>query len=214
MNRAELIDDFRVQNPEVDINVISDAQLSSFLLTGDKEVCAATRCIVGDYSFTCVANAQYWDVTSLIPKFYAIDDYPGGAVCYDNKRLDLTTISELDHLSSSWRTRSAGTPKKYFMRGKYLWVDRPIETADTVQIYYAAISDDFNNDGITPYNQLLHLEPFHNALILYLTYRCKGKVGKPQEAQIAKSEYQDYVKWMKKEVTASKAGVIYFQPRV
>lgn len=214
MIREDIRTAFRAENPELqDTDILSDTVLNNWLLVGDKEICASIRCILNDYTWTAAEDEQSWDLIEKIPKFYAIDDFPGGGVIFDNGPLDLITIAQLDSEYSTWRTRSSGTPDYYFIRGKTLWFDRPIDSASDIQVYYSAISDDFNSDGITPFNQLSYLEPFHNSLVLYLTYRAKSKIGKPQEAQLAKQEFSNYITWMKKEIVSSRKGVINYEPR-
>jgi len=219
MTRSEIVQMFRVENPEITANVVSDALLHNWLLTGDKEVCAITRCIVSDVTFdsvvsTTVYNTRY-DLTSQIPNFYDIDDYPGGGVSFDDKPMGKTTIAQLDKDSSSWRTRTAGEPRKYYRRGKYLYFDRPVSDSYDgleIKVYCVLISDDFNNDNITPYNQLAYLEPFHAALVLYLRWKAKAKVGKPADAQTAKQEFYDYCQFMKKTIQGGTTGPIRFRP--
>ena len=70
MIRSEIVDRFRQENTEIPARVISDAVLESWLIQGDKEFCAETRCIVDQgTTITTVANEQYWDLASKIPKF-------------------------------------------------------------------------------------------------------------------------------------------------
>ena len=118
MTRTEIIENFRVTNPEITDRVISDAELATFCKEGDKEVCARTRCIVGDETWDAVEDNDNYDLTTYISKFYDIDEYPGGGVSYDDNRLKKTTIAELDQLTPSWRTNDSGTPTKYYRRGK------------------------------------------------------------------------------------------------
>jgi len=212
MTRSDLRERFRTENPEVTERVITDALLNDFLFDGDKETCAMTRCVVGDTEWTSVEDDQYWDLTQKIDNFFDIDEYPGGGVAYDDDRLEKTTIAQLDEESSAWRTRSSGTPKKYFRRGQYLWFDRPVDDALTIQVYAVLISDDFDNDTIMPFNQLPYLEPFHGGLIKYLQWRVKAKIGKTEEAKTAKQEWLDFVAWMKKELGGGKYGIISLRP--
>lgn len=214
MNRTEIIDSFRVQNPEITDRVISDAQLAVWCEEGDKEVCARTRCIVADEIWDAVEDTDSYDLTVHISKFYDIDEYPGGGVSYDDSRLVKTTIAELDQLTPSWRTADSGTPKKYYRRGKYLHFNKPTDGTSEIHVYAVLISDDFDSDNKTPYNQLTYLEPFHPALVRYLTMRAKAKVGKPQDAKQAETEYQTYINWMKTELSGGKRGPIYFQPKI
>jgi hypothetical protein len=213
MTRAEIKDDLRRLCPEISATVLTDAALNSMLLVGDKEVAARTRCIVGDYTWECADDEQYWDLTTKIPTFYAIDSFPGGGVCFDDEALEEITIAELDQKSSNWRSRTSGDPDYYWTRGKMLWFDRPVKTGADIQVYFAAVSDDFNSDDITPFNQLSYLEPFHNSLVLYLVMRAKSKVGKMEESAMAKQEYENYLMWMRKEIISSKKGVVHIQPK-
>ena len=217
MTRAEIIAMFRADNPDIPDRVISDAKLHNWALVGDKIVCAISRCIVADEVFNSVATTSVYDtrydLTDKIGKFYDIDDFPGGGVSFDDDPLDKTTVAELDHETPTWRTRSAGTPKKYYRRGKYVYFDRPIKTAALeIRIYAVLVSENFNNDNITPYNQLTYLEPFHNGINKYLQWQAKIQVGKPGEAQIAQKEFYDFATFMKKMITGGKVSVIRYQP--
>lgn len=217
MIRTEIIQRFRDENPEFTANVLSDTTLKSWLLVGDKEFCAKARLIVETGTITAIEDTDSYDLTNLT-KFFDIDEYPGGGVSIIDtsdreKRLVKTTKSELDDQTPNWRTASSGTPKKYFRRGKYLKLDKPPDsTIESFNIDYIAISDDFNSDSIAPYNQLTHLEPFHYGLVLYLQWRAKAKVGKPEEANTAMALYNSYIVWVKKEVGGGKYGAVEFRP--
>lgn len=218
MIRSEIIEAFRNENPEITDRVISDTVLYDWCEVGDKLICAITKCIVSDKEFDSVASTSVYDtkydLTSEIPKFQEVDEYPGGGVSFDDDPLEKTTVSELDQDDSSWRTRSAGTPEKYYIRGIYLYFDRPISTADLgIRVYSVLISDDFNNDDITPYNQLTTLEPYHDGINKYLQWRAKAKVGKAPDANIAKNEFYAYANWMKTQIGINKSGVVFYQPK-
>lgn len=217
MNRTQIIQQFRDDSPEITANVISDITLNSWLLVGDKEVCAKTSLIVSSGSIPAVSGQANYDVTTL-SKFYTLDENPGGGITRVNsdgneKRLDKTSKSELDFDSPSWRTASSGTPKKFFRRGKYIYVyPKPDSSITQFNLDFVCISDDFNSDAATPYNQLSYLEPFHPALIFYLTMRAKAKVGKPDEATSAMNFYNSYIAWMQKIIGGGKFSSIEFRP--
>lgn len=217
MTRLEIETKFREENSEITANVVSAATLHSWCLVGDKEICAKARLIVTNGTIDAVSGTASYDLTTLT-KFYDIDSIPGGGVSRvdtsgNEKRLDMYSKSQLDQESPSWRTASSGTPKKYFRRGKYIsFYPKPDSTINYFNVDYVAISDDFNNDNIIPFNQLTYLEPFHPALVFYLTWRAKAKVGKPEEAASAKLSYDMYVAWMRKEIGGGKSGPIQFVP--
>lgn len=215
MIRSEILQMFRDENTDIPSRVIADTVLQEWLVVGDKEFCAETRCIVDvGTTITTVVNEQFWDLEAEIPKFYDIDIQSTSGVTYNAEALKKTSMSELDMESKSWRSRSAGVPKKWFRRGKYLWFDRKVDSAaDDIVVYSVLISDDWITD-IQPYNALDYLSPFHSAMVLYLTRRAKAKVGKPEEAAAALAEYGAYMKWCRSQLGATNFGEIYFRKRV
>ena len=216
MNRQEIIEMFRVENPEITSRVITDAYLQSQCKEGNRRVCSLAKCIT-DEDGTVIStseNDERFDLTDKIDKFYAIDSYPGSGVLYNNERLKSTTMAELDNDDENWRDRSSGTPEKFYRRGKWLCLDRPVGSEeDDLKVYCVLKPDDFDADTKTPYNELEYLEPFHYAIVLYLKWRAKEKVGKGTEAKGAETEFLSYIAYMKKELGGSKFKPIRFLPR-
>lgn len=212
MTRSEIVEMFRQICPEIPSRVISDTTLNAWLVLGDKEFCAETRCIVDQgTTITTVADEQYWDLTSKITNFYDIDKTSASGVTYNGKALEYATMAELDMDSINWRAKDAEIPKKWFRRGKYLWVDRKIPTAaDDIVVYSVLLSNDWTTD-IAPYNELSYLENFHTAMVLYLIKRAKAKVGKPEEAISAAQEYGLYLAWAKKQLGGTTYGPVFFR---
>jgi len=214
MIRSEIIAMFRTENPEITSRVVTDAVLRDWLLVGDKDFCAKTRCIVDKdgTTITTTEDDTNYDLTIEVTSFYDIDEYPGGGVTYNDKRLKVTTIAKLDQDSRTWRSRASGTPREYYRRGKYFYLDRAVGSdADDIKVYAVLISTDWNTD-VAPYNQLTHLEPFHYGMQLWIKWKMKNKIGKGQEAVAAWSEYLEYTKWVKKELGGGKYGPITFRP--
>ena len=213
MIRSDIIDQFRQENLDIPSRVIDDAVLYKWCKQGDKLFCAETRCIVDQdgTAWNSAVNDQYYDLASKITKFYDIDDYPGSGVLYNGKKLDKTTMSTLDSKSSNWRARTSGTPQEWYRRGKYLYLDRKIDTAGTdyMKVYAVLISDDWITD-VAPYNQLTYLEPYHPAMVLYLAMKAKAKVAKPEEAVKAQTEYSAFVRWAKTQLGGNKGAPIQF----
>jgi len=216
MTRTEIIDQFRQENPEITARVITNTVLNSWLLFGDKDFCAKTRCIV-DQDGTTIETEEddtYYDLTSEIDKFFDIDIWPGSGVLYNGIKIKKKTMAELDMEARSWRDRASGTPKAWYRRGKYLYLDRPIDSNEyDITVYAVLISDDWNTN-VAPYNQLQHLENFHYGMVLWLQWKAKAKVGKREDALKAMAEYMDYIKWAKNELGGNKYGRIFFRPRV
>ena len=206
MIRSEILSKFREENPEITDRVLTDAAAYSWLEEGNREICAITRCIV-DQDGTTITTAEdddHYDLSDKIDKFYDIDTYPGGGVTYNDKRIEEKTIAQLDHESPSWRSKSSGTPKGYYRRGKWIYLDRSIDSNEyDLKVYAVLIPDDFNDD-VMPFNELEYLEAYHYSLIYYLQKRAKMKIGKTGEETKALQEYGSYLKWMKKELGGGK----------
>ena len=215
MTRLELITKFRGESPEITDVRISDTLLELWLEEGNREICAQTRCIVDQDGTTIVTaeNDEHFDLTDEIDKFFMIDTYSGSGVTYNGKKLEEKTMAQLDEESPNWRARSSGTPKAFYQRGKWLYLDRPIDSsAHDIKVYAILIPDDFDGDDKTPYNELTHLEPYHYALIYYLQKRAKMKIGKTGEETKFLQEYDAYIAWMKKDLVGARSGVIRFKP--
>jgi hypothetical protein len=210
MDRTEIKARFRQETPEVTTRVIADTVLDSWCEEADKNFCAKTRCIVGDKTFSSVIGTASYDLTQEIDNFFDIDEYPGGGVAYNSKRVDQKTIAEWDNRRSSWRSASNGVPVEYVRRGKNIIFNCPASTVVNIKVYSVLISDDFNDDGIIPFNQLSYLEPYHYAIVLFLQGKAKALNAKDQEKAIAMLEYEDYVKWAKKEINGGSLGRIQF----
>lgn len=210
MNRLEIRQRFRSENPEITDRVLTDATLNSWMIEANINFCCATRLIQKSGSFTTVEDQDEYELTSQLSGFYEIDEFPGGGVAYDGNRLTLTTKAALDNSIKSWRSRSSGTPTKYYRRANYLYFDRPSDEAVTVDVDYASIPDSFDDDTKSPYNELLHLEPYHYGIILYLQGRAKMAVGKDNDKTRSMAEYLAYVEWCKKQTQGGKLAKIQF----
>lgn len=212
--RLEIREQFRIENPELTDRVITDTQLNIWCKAANKEICAITRCIVSNVSatFNTEASTKYYDLSDIIYKFFDIDDIPGGGVYYDDVPLKKATPAEMNQLSRNWRSAANGTPKKYWRRGKYLWLHPTPDAAQDVDVDSILLPDDFDSDLEMPYNDLEHLSPYHDGIQKHLQARAKAKVGKQEEATIAKKDYSDYVSWMKRMVAGYSHAAIYQRP--
>ena len=214
MTREEIRDDFRTESPEITTRVITDAVLNLWMKKANREICAETRCIVTNVSetFNTVANTQYYDLEARIDNFFDVDDMPGGGVYYNDVPLEKTSPSELNSSHRLWRSNTAGTPKKWFLRGKYLWFDKKPNAAKDVDVDCVLIPNDFDADAKEPFNELGYLQVYSDGISKYLQWRCKAKVGKQEEAATAQKAFREYTAWMKKLVRSAKASAIFRRP--
>lgn len=215
MTRLEIRQTFRVENPEMTERVITDAQLNSFMLSANKEICCLTRCIVTNETqvIDSVADMQYYDLEANVDNFYDIDDMPGGGVYYDDVPLKKKSAAEMNYVSKNWKTNDSGTPKYYWRKGQYLWFDRAPDTAGVdIGVDCILIPDDFDSDSEEPFNEIGNLQVYTDSILKYLQYRAKQKIGKHDEAAIAQKDYLSYVQWMSKRVKAAKFAAIFIKP--
>lgn len=214
MTREEIVAMFRGNNPKITTRVASNVKLHNWLLVGDKEIAAETRCIVDNgTTISTSEDDERFDLPANITRFYDINVFPDGGVAYNDKRLEQKTMAQLDEEDSGWRTRSSGTPESFYRQGKYIYLDRPIDSnAYDLTIYSILLPLDFDDDSKTPFSQLTFLEPFHYSLVLYLEKRAMQKVGKRQDVLKAEAEFNAYVAWMKKMLIGGRHTVIQFRP--
>lgn len=213
MTRAEIRLRFRSENPEITERVINDTTLNGWMIDGDKDICAVTKCIISNVpeTFVSVKDQQYYNLTGQIPLFFEIDEYPGGGVWYDDEPLVKCTAAEMNYVLRNWKSADAGTPRKYFRRGQYIWFDYAPDTDDVdIDISCVYISNDFDDDSETPFNGLTYLQPYHPGILKYLQWKTKQKIGKDQEAAKAESEYVVFLRRMKKNIQGSQNNSAFF----
>lgn len=213
MTREEIKARFRFENPEITTRVLAETTLNSWLIQGDKEFCAKTRCIADDGTdITAVVGQDTYDLLASIPKFFDINEFPGGGVAYDGERIDKKTKAQLDNEHRSWRSNSNGIPNSYYRRGKNIIFNCPCSAAETITVDSVLVSDDFDDDDKEPYNELSYLEPYHYAMVLYLQGRAKMTVSKDQQKMLAMQEYDQFVAWAIKELGGDKFAKLRIIP--
>lgn len=217
MTMADIIQRFREENPELDANVIPDSVCTSWLTVGESEVCTKCHLInVQDVEISPVVGQRDYDITKVNSSFLNVDEMPGGGiVAYFGtayKKLTNTSKGWLDANNSQWRTVADGKPLYYYNYGPNICIYPPPDSTITrITCDMILLSNPFINMNQIPYNEIPYLANFHYALVLYLTWRGKAKVGKDAEAATALSVYNDYIAWMIKTI-GRKYGPIEFRP--
>lgn len=214
MTRAELREKFRAENPEITDRVITDSVLNSWMVTANEEVCVETRCIVSEESavINSIEGTQKYDLEENISRFLDLDDLPGGGVYYNGVPLKKSSPGEENYLNKRWKSASNGIPKRYWKRGKFLWLNVPPDTDDVeIEVDCVLIPVEVNSDDDEFFEGLGHLQPFCDSINKYLQWRTKQKVGKYEEANVAHQDYLTYLGWMRKKVKAGKYGAIFLK---
>lgn len=214
MTRSEIIAKFRQENPEGSTNVVSDSVLNSWLETGNIEIATSARLVRSSTGISTVVDQSTYNLTNEITKFYDIDEFPGGGVVYDNKRIDLVSLSGLDEEQPNWRNQSSGRVRKYYRDNQFLILYPAPDEVKTLIVHTVLIADSFDDDNKLPFNELSYLEPFHYILVLYLKKKLfEGKIKKPESTMAANQEYLGYLSWMKNEINRGIYKNIQFRPK-
>ena len=219
MTMADIIERFREENPELDANVIPDSVCTSWLTVGDSEVCTKCHLInTQDAVITPIVGQRDYNMTSVNANYLNIDEMPGGGVVawYNSntsyKKLTHTTKGQLDADNSQWRTVTSGKPLYYYNYGHNICLYPPPDSSvSKITCDLVLLSDPFINLTQVPYNAIPYLVNFHYALVLYLSWRGKAKVGKDAESDAAFKIYSAYTDWMIKTI-GRKYGAIQFRP--
>ena len=220
MLMSDIIQRFRDENPELDQSTIPDATLQSFLLIGDQEVCMDQRLVtIENVNIPVIAGQNTYSLTALNSLFFDINESYGGGLVYYNtsgyyKRVYPQTKAWLDNNYSQWRTAQTGVPRWYYRSGSNIVVyPTPDSTVSYMNVDLVLLSNPFTQLNQTPYNQIPYLAPFHYALVVYLQWRAKIKIGKDEEGKAAYALYQQYLQWMRKTLQGGRYGTIEFRPQ-
>ena len=215
MTRREIIDMFRGENRDITSRVADDTVLGNHLKIGNQDFCIRTKCIRKDDTIQSVKDVRGYDLTARLSDFYSIDELSGGGVAYDDDRLDERTIARLDQERSRWRTEGSGTPEYYYRQMNILnLVPTPGTSDKDIVIHYISLPDDFNDDNLTPFNELQYLESFHYVLVKYLEWKMMPKIGKRQDAAAAREEYLWLTRDARKQIVGSTFGPTYFSKKI
>lgn len=146
----------------------SDAQLLAYLNDGQREANAFSWVLRSSYTFSLTAGTQEY---ALPTNFLAT-----WRVLLDNKKIDQTSLNELDANSVGWRTVT-GKPQKYYI---YLaqttqigFFPTPTSTSTgTVVVYLMHQPTELTATTQTPFDGWTVLYPYHSGLSYYIAYRC------------------------------------------
>lgn len=116
---------------------------------------------------------------------------------YRSRKLDQTSINELDATSLGWKSAS-GVPQKYYLYvASATWIGftpAPISTSTgTVSVFYIAQPATLTSTSATPFNGWPQLVPYHPAIAYYVAYRGLSSIG---DSALAGTYYQEWSNWI------------------
>jgi len=163
----------------------SDAQLLGFLNDGQREAVAFSWVLKSSYTLTLVAGTTEYALPSDFSSTWR--------VLYRNKKLEQTSLPELDANTVGWRNIS-GTPQSYYL---YLGASTNIgfypaptsASTGTVVVYYFQQPADLTSTSQTPWNSWTLLTPYQSGLAYYIAYRGYGSL---QQMDLAAPYWQEW----------------------
>lgn len=122
-------------------------------------------------------------------------------VIYKNKKINQTSLNQLDAESINWRTVS-GEVNSYYL---YLtstpvigFYPAPVNTSTgTAIIYYLQQPTELTSTTQTPWNGWTQLAPYHSGLSYFVAYRGLWTVGDVELADRYLAEWQQFIAAMK-----------------
>lgn len=171
----------------------SDAQLLGFLNDGQREAVAFSWVLKSSYTLTLVSGTTEYALPS--------DFVATWRVLYRDKKLDQTSLPELDANTVGWRN-VAGIPQKYYI---YLGATTNIGfypapstgSAGTVVVYYYQQPADLTTTSETPWNGWALLTPYQSGLVYYIAYRGYSALHQADLATPYFSEWALFVNGLK-----------------
>lgn len=189
LTAAEIITEARVllndNSSDTGRQRFSDAQLLRFINDGQREANIFSWVLKSSYSLTLTAGTTEYPVPS--------DFLTTWRVTYEGRKIDQTSLNELDSNSPGFATAS-GRPQKYYL---YLatttWIGftpAPNSTSTgTVVMYYVQQPTEITSTSSSPWNSWTLLTPYHSGLVYYTVYRGYQAM---MEAEMAASYFTEW----------------------
>lgn len=171
----------------------SDSQLLGFLNDGQREANSYAWLLKSSYTFTLSGGTTEYAMPSDFMATWRVE--------YARKKLDQTSINELDAMSIAWKTAS-GTPQRYYLYTASTTVmgfqpAPTVLTTSTVTVYYIQRSQDLTSASQTPFNGWDQLQSYHSALAYYIAYRGLFTVGDTTLAGTYLQEWSAFIEMMR-----------------
>jgi hypothetical protein len=177
--------------------------LNSFINDVQREVNSMTWAVEASSSITLVAGTTYYFMPSnmIAPVRVVFSDS-------NNVKTTLREDSErsVTENSPDFERNSVGKPTRYFMRqSKSGGTDLefgiiPVpnsQSTGTIRIDYIVQPDDLSLNSDVPFNDLVHLKPYHHTLVWGVVMRIKMLEGDSVGAQVFATLYDKSVQLMR-----------------
>lgn len=191
---SDLLSLCRLYVPEVDSNVISDANATIILNVAAQKFVYFAEALPTSTLFNAVAEQQEYLLSTNVATFCKVR--PEGLWWYDSGnsswcQLWGTTIKWLDDNLPKWRDDDSGNPQRYSIDGDIITVHPKPDTSYTsgLKLYHFKVSVDMGT-GYYPFSgsasvRYPFLVNYEEDLIDYYKYRAKQIMGYASQAQEA-----------------------------
>lgn len=170
----------------------TDSQLLDFINQAQREIVTATWLSEETSSYMLTQRTTYYLLPDTAIAVKYVDFRKSGSNVI---ALQQETIESLKNGNINWQFIS-GSPVYYYIEkssaNRHLISYIPIPNATstgTVTIRYVNRVDDLSSDSSVPFNNKLHLYPYHNTIVYYVSFRLKAIENKFNEAKFYNDLY-------------------------
>lgn len=177
-------------------NRYSDSILDDWINEAQREIVNMTWCVNASTSVSLVASTTYYSLPDdFITPYLVLFTETGEDTIQMKERLEGSLYDD----NPSFEDTSSGSPTEYFLRqslsgGNNIqvgFVQVPTSSSTgTVRIDYYAYPADLSSDSDVPFGGLLHLKPYHYALVNHVTAKIKALEAKTAEADFYRLEFE------------------------
>jgi hypothetical protein len=183
------------------LQAYSDTFMNAIINEGAREIVNATWAVEITTTVTLIAHTTYYALpTNLIKTRKALFTRANGTTSELEETSDIKLYTDNPDYE-----RQSGTPAEYFVRIDpdgltpleiaYIPVPTSASTG-TVTLSYYATATDMSSDSDVPFNGLLHLVPYHSALVYFATARIKLMEHRAEEGTAYMQLYMAALKSM------------------
>ncbi len=187
--RTQIRRNIRDTSTDTTVQAFSDATILSYVNEGQKEMNLLVWSVIGSTTITLATNTTYY---SLPDNLLAVNQVsysrtsPAGTV-------ELKEVSErsLQQSNPDFERQTAGPPVNYFTRQSLTGgnaillglVPAPSSSAaGTLMVQYISQPADLSGDSDVPFDGLLHLAPYHNLIVYYVSSKLTMIRGRTDES--------------------------------
>lgn len=176
----------------------TDATMLGFLNDGQREANILAWLLQDIYTLQLSSGTREYP----LPNDFLSTD----RVLHNDRKLEQTSLNQLDANSPGWLAATGTTPQKYYLYRTTNTVigfsPKPygIFTSTNVVIYYIKQPIELTSLSQTPWNGWQSLTPYHTALVYYVTYRASKVLEEMDMADKFYSEWATSIDAMRKGV--------------